>query len=223
MGLLAFWRNLRRQKDTPGASAEPTPTPSSVDLRVAGGLFDQVRAHVENFSRGEEAGFLICGLSRLPDHDVLLAREWIPIPDRAIIRNQGSVLSWSAEFNSDVLARAVEFDGTPVLVHSHGTSNPRFSPDDRAKERPLFGAFSRIVDPLPTGTLLVGRGDATGSFWINGRNDLHFRRLVIIGDTIETWHSAESAPQPHPSRKRLRRQTVAIGSASDAKGSLLIN
>lgn len=158
MGLLAFWRNRRRQKGAPDTSAEPVPTPRSVDLRISGGLFDQVRTHVEDFSRGEEAGFLICGLNRLPDRDVLLAREWIPIPDQAITRNQGSVLSWSAEFNSDVLARAVELDATPVLVHSHGTSNPRFSPDDRAKERPLFGAFSRIVDPLPTGTLLIGRG-----------------------------------------------------------------
>jgi molybdopterin/thiamine biosynthesis adenylyltransferase len=217
MGLLAFWRKLRRQKGTPGTSAEPAPTPRSVDLRISGGLFDQVRAHVEDFSRGEEAGFLICHINRLPDHDVLLAREWIPIPDHAITRNEGSVLSWSADFNSDVLARAVELDATPVLVHSHGTSNPRFSPDDRTKERPLFGAFSRIVDPLPTGTLLIGRGDATASFWINGRNDLQFRRLVIIGDTIETWYSTDMPPQPRPTRRRLGRQTVAIGPTSDAQ------
>ncbi len=217
MGLLTFWRNLRRQKGTPDASADSALIPRSVDLRISGALFDQVRAHVEDFSRGEEAGFLICRINRLPDRDVLLAREWIPIPDQVITRNEGSVLSWSADFNSDVLARAVELNATPVLVHSHGTPSPRFSPDDRAKERPLFGAFSRIVDPLPTGTLLIGRGDVTASFWLNGRNDLPFRRLIIIGDTIDTWYSTETPPEPRPTRKRLGRQTVAIGPLSDAQ------
>jgi molybdopterin-synthase adenylyltransferase len=217
MGLHAVWRKLRRQQDAPSTSTDATTTPLIVDLRITGDLFNQVRAHVEDFSRGEEAGFLICRINRLPDRDVLLASEWIPIPDQAITRNQGSVLSWSADFNSAVLTRAVELHATPVLVHSHGTSNPRFSPDDRAKERPLFGAFSRIVDPLPTGTLLIGRGDVAASFWANGRNDLHFRRLVIIGDTIETWHSTDMPPQPRPTRQRLGRQTVAIGPRSEAQ------
>jgi len=134
---------------------------------------------VENFDRGEEAGFLICALSRLPDRDVLLAREWHPVPDAAIERNaNGSVLSWSAEFNSDVLQRAVDLDATAVLVHSHGTPRPKFSNDDREKERALFSAFSRILDPLPTGTLLLGEGDAAGSFWLAGDNGpMLFRRL----------------------------------------------
>lgn len=41
----------------------------------------------------------ICSLNRLPDRDVLLARGWVPIPERAIASNRhGSVLSWSADF-----------------------------------------------------------------------------------------------------------------------------
>ncbi|MGH2738908.1 MAG: Mov34/MPN/PAD-1 family protein, partial [Actinomycetota bacterium] len=124
----------------------------SVDLRIVAGLFGEVRSHVEDSRRGEEAGFLICSLSRLDGRDVLLAREWHPIMSSAIERNaHGSVLSWSAQFNSNVLQRAVDLDGTPVLVHSHGSPAPEFSGDDRANERALFSAFSRILDPLPTG------------------------------------------------------------------------
>ncbi len=217
MGLLAVWRARRAGKDPSHASPREPARRRTVDVRIAGGLFAEVRAHVEDFSRGEEAGFLICALSRLATNDVLLAREWIPIPDRAITRNAGSVLAWSAEFNSQVLARAIELDGTPVLVHSHGTPNPVFSSDDLAKERPLLGAFSRLLDPLPTGTLLLGRGDAAGSFWQGGRNDPRFRRLVVLADTIEVWHPTGAALKPRPARRRLRRQTVAIGPGSDRK------
>ncbi len=49
-----------------------------------------------------------------------LARR-APVPEKAITRGDfGSVLSWSADFNSEVLAHAVELDSTPVLVHSRG-------------------------------------------------------------------------------------------------------
>jgi molybdopterin/thiamine biosynthesis adenylyltransferase len=218
MGLLASWRKLWQRKGTPAGAVEVVPIRRYIDIRITRGLFDQVRAHVEDFSRGEEAGFLICALSRLDDRDVLLVREWMPVPEQAITRGgNGSVLSWSAAFNSEVLTHAMKLDGTPVLVHSHGSPYPRFSLDDRAKERPLFGAFSRIVEPLPTGTLLLGRGDAAGSFWLNGHNDLRFRRLVIIGDTVETWHSSEESPRASSARRRLNRQSLAIGPESDAK------
>ncbi len=185
--------------------------PDTVDVRIAAGLFEEVRAHVEDFSRGEEAGFLICSGSRVETGHVLLAREWHPIPEAAIARYAGgSVLSWTADFNSRVLQRAVDLDGTPVLVHSHGSPSPRFSSDDRAKERRLFGAFSRILEPLlPTGTLLLGVGDAVGSFWLAGMNDLRFHRLVVIGDSIDTWLlggvPAATSPAPTASRSTGHR------------------
>jgi molybdopterin/thiamine biosynthesis adenylyltransferase len=212
MGIARLWARWHAKRSVAPLIAR------EIDLRIDGDLFRRVRAHVEDFSRGEEAGFLLCGLSRLAGLDVLLAREWLPIPESAIERGaHGSVLSWSADFNSDALARAVELGATLILVHSHGAANPRFSPDDRRKERPLFGAFSRIVEPLPTGTLLLGHGDAVGSFWLDGRNDLKFRRLVVIGNGIDIWRSAEQAASVASPRLRLDRQSLAIGPESDRK------
>jgi molybdopterin/thiamine biosynthesis adenylyltransferase len=171
----------------------------------------EVRSHVENFSRGEEAGFLVCSLTRLPGRDLLLAREFISVPDSAIERfSGGSVLSWSADFNSQALQRAVDLKATLVLVHSHGKTEPHFSGDDRKRELPLFAAFSRIIDPLPTGTLVLGEGQAAGSFWLNGRNDLIFRRVVVLDETRQVWRSSELRPEPRPLRRRLDRQSVAI-------------
>jgi molybdopterin/thiamine biosynthesis adenylyltransferase len=213
-------RDLAARRRTGDRAGTPVlePRPDTVDVRIAAGLFEAVCAHVEDFSRGEEAGFLICSGSRVETGHILLAREWHPIPEAAIARYAGgSVLSWTADLNSRVLQRAVDLDGTPVLVHSHGSPSPRFSADDRAKERPLFGAFSRILKPLPTGTLLLGDGDAVGSFWLAGMNDLRFHRLVVIGDSIDTWYSAEHPPPLLPPRRRLDRQVVAIGPESDLK------
>lgn len=187
------------------------PPPREVELRMAATLMRQVRAHVEDFSRGEEAGFLVCSLTRLPNRDRLLAREFIPVPDWAIERfSGGSVLSWSADFNSQALQRAVELNATLVLVHSHGKTEPHFSGDDRRHELPLFAAFSRILHPLPTGTLVLGDGEAAGSFWLDSHNDLVFRRLVVLDETPQVWHSSELPREPRPPRRRLDRQDVAI-------------
>lgn len=209
---------LRNHPETPPRPSSPPPLRRAVDVRITSALFAEVISHVENTSRGEEAGFLLCSVSRLEDRDVLLVREWQPVPAGIAERgSRGSVLSWPAEFNSRVLQHAVEMHATPVLVHSHGSSSPAFSSDDRAHERPLFAAFSRILTATPTGTVLLGRGSAEGSFWVDGDSTrLQFRRIVIIGASIETWYSREGGEALGPARRRLDRQRLAIGPQSDS-------
>jgi molybdopterin/thiamine biosynthesis adenylyltransferase len=185
-----------------------------VEVRIEATLLDGVREHVEDFSRGEEAGYLICSVSALPGQYRLLAREWLPVPEWAIERNAyGSVLSWSAKFNGEALQRAFDLNATPVLVHSHGTTRPRFSQNDTAKERSMFAPASRMLDPFPTGSLLLGEGHAIGSFWQSGRNDVAFRRLVILDSTIDAWHPGELRPRR---RTRLARLAPVIGPKGDA-------
>lgn len=202
-----------------GRSASPEPiesvAPATVDVRIEADMFAAVREHVEDFSRGEEAGFLVCSVSALEDGFVLIAREWLPVPEKEIERNvHGSVLTWSATFNGEALQRAFDLKATLVLVHSHGCGHPRFSLDDTRKEPPLFAPASRMLDPFPTGSLLLGAGDAVGSFWRGGQRDLRFRRLVVFGDTIEAWRAESLEPR---SRKRLERLAPVIGPEGDAK------
>jgi molybdopterin-synthase adenylyltransferase len=219
MSIADLWRRLRGRGRLDPHGAEQSLAPRAIDVRISRVLFEQLCAHVEDFSRGEEAAFLICSIAQLADRDVLLARELIPVPESAITRgSEGSVLAWSARFNSQVLERAVALGATAVLVHSHGSPDPRFSSDDRRRERPLFGTFSRILVPLPAGTMLLGKGDATASFWLDGANDRPFRRLVIVGESIETWEPpGDAAPPPVSYRQRLDRQSLAIGTASERK------
>lgn len=197
-------------------SIEPaTAHEAEVEIRIERQLLTEVRAQVEDFTRGEEAGYLVCSVSERSGHYVLLAREWIPVPDAEIKRKaHGSVLSWSARFNGEVLQHALDLGCTIVLVHSHGKQRPHFSPDDRAKEPPLFAGASRILSPFPTGSLLLGSGFAVGSFWRDGLNDARFVRLVLLGETIEDWRPEPLAAR---ARNRLKRLAPVIGPLGDAK------
>jgi molybdopterin-synthase adenylyltransferase len=212
-----WWRRILRRRQSEIAPAERNTR--YLDVRVTRALFGDIRSHVENTARGEEAGFVICSLARSDDHDVLLARDWQPIPEEAIERNaHGSVLSWSAEFNSSVLQRALDIGGTLIQVHSHGGKDPIFSADDVRKEHALFGPFSRLLGDTPCGNLLLGKGDARGSFWSAGhRGAVVLRRVTIVGSPLENWYSADSQLDAQPPRVRLARQTVAIGPESEIK------
>lgn len=182
-----------------------------IDIRISAALMSSVRGHVEDFSRGEEAGFLLCSISRGTRADHLLAREFVPVPEWATERfTGGSVLSWSAEFNSEVLQQAVDLGATPVLVHSHGHKPAGFSSDDRRRELPLFSALSRIVAPLPTGSVVLGGKSAEGSFWTAGSRSHSFVRVHIVGEIQETLLSPAEQSRALPVRERLDRQNVAI-------------
>lgn len=188
------------------------------DLRIDGPLFEKVRAHIEDDSRGEEAGFLICSESAGDGRVALLARDWIPIPEWAVERGDGlhdSVLAWSAEFSSRVIERALEPGAGAVLVHSHGTFPAKFSGDDVRREPGLLAPMSRLLEPLHAGTVVVGGGAVVGSFWQDGERAGELGRLVVIADTITTTYPPGAAP-PARARKRLDRQNVAIGPHSDA-------
>ena len=216
-------RHRRRGADGPPVTSATTETPRDLDIRITADLLARVRSHVEDFTKGEEAGFLLCSTSRLKTSEVLLARDWIPVPGTELERNaNGSVLSWSARFNSEIVERSLAIDAAPVLVHSHGDPHPQFSPDDRRNERALLGAVSRLVAPAPAGTVLLGDGGAVGSFWLAGSNDLSFRRLEVIGDTIGTWPSLDRRqghrPRARPS-VRSQRSVPEVTPGSPAHGS----
>ncbi len=164
--MLAPWKFLTRSRHRRAARAARAPSPLPVQVRISAPMFERLRAHVENFSRGEEAAFLICSIAALEERDVLLVRELEPIPDATLARgSEGSVLSWTAQFNSHVLERAVGLDCTAVLVHSHGSpiraspgmtyaaSGPCSRPSAASSRRFLPGrSFSDVATPpAPSG------------------------------------------------------------------------
>ena len=215
---LARWGGHLLGGGRPASASAPAvglAEPLTVDARVEGEMFAALRKHVEDTSRGEEAAFLVCSVSALPDGVDLIVRDWLPVPESEIERKRRVRAHLVGEVQRRGPARALDSNATLVLVHSHGGhARPVFSPDDRRREPRLFAPASRMLDPFPTGSLLLGHRDAVGSFWQAGQRGLGFRRLVVLGDAIETWRSAPLAPR---ARKRLARLTPVIGPEGDAR------
>jgi molybdopterin/thiamine biosynthesis adenylyltransferase len=188
-----------------------------VELRIEGGRFAAVRAHVEDTRRGEEAGVLICGVGRLRDRDVLLAREWIPVPDDAVTaRGNGYALSWNATFTGTVLARADALGGALVLIHTHeGSAAPTLSPPDLRSAAELFAPISRVLAGRPCGSVVLGADAAAGRFWCNGLLSGSLDGIRVVGTPLQSWRPNRLAGAT-PVRARLDRQNQALGRRSDA-------
>src|SRR3954451_9890529 len=76
MGVLGWFRRF-----VPLAAPERSRTPVEQRLRarVPAAMWAGARRHVEDFSRGEEAGFFVCSYSRHSRGEELIAREWHPV------------------------------------------------------------------------------------------------------------------------------------------------
>src|SRR6266508_2726874 len=210
-------RKLLRISPSPGRQPPSSAPLGGIELRVEASRFDSVRSHVEDVRDGEEAGFLLCGVANAGNRTVLLAREWLPIPARAKVRRSGFGLAWTSAFSAEVLARAQHLQAAVVLIHSHGRSPmPELSGPDRASAAKLFPAFSRILTGLPSGSVVVGADAASGVFWRDGSPLGTLTLLRLVGSPIRLWPPRAELTATRP-RRRLDRQTLAIGPRSSAR------
>lgn len=178
-------------------------------------MWADARRHVEDFSRGEEAGFFVCSHSRHSRGEDLIAREWHPVPEEALQRGEGGyVTSWSAAFTDQMVQRAVRLNAGLVLLHSHGRDpSPALSTPDLRSARQIFPSISRLLE-VPSGTVVIGDQAAAGRFWDGGQPALPLHEVLVIGAPIERWPDRKIAPRSP--KARTDRQRRAIGSVSDA-------
>jgi molybdopterin/thiamine biosynthesis adenylyltransferase len=194
-------------------AGQPRPAPF-VDLRVGGRLLADARRHVEDFSDGEQAGFLICRSAATAQGEVLLAIEFHAVPTEEITGRGGDyALSWSPAFNARMIERASELDASLVILHSHGPrSTVQLSPDDRRNAAQLLPTMSRLLGGRTCATIVLGEGCVDGRTWIEGRPGPAVRRMVVVSDTVDWWYAGAIA-QPAPPRQRHDRQARAITAA----------
>jgi molybdopterin-synthase adenylyltransferase len=181
--------------------------------------FSRLRLHVEDMTKGEQAGFLLCGVAQVDDRAVLLAREWMPIPETAVVARDGEFgLEWTAEFSAEVLHRGAITGMAVVLIHSHGNiAEPQFSGPDRRCAQRLFPGFSRVLSPRPCGSVVFGRGSAAGHFWIDGHPSGNLEQVRIVGAPIQFLMPDRSKPDAPPAKRRHDRMIQAIGPEAEAK------
>ncbi len=191
------------------------PAIAKIELRINAALFKVVRSHVEDFSIGEQSGFLLCRVARSAEDFILIAGRWMPVPpDQADRSRKDHQLAWPATFNSRAIEAAMQGGFGLVLVHSHGdTQRPRLSAPDFANAGKLFPPISRILSGRLNGSVVLGQGTAAGRFWKDGQSIGDLAGLKVVG--TPRWQPRPSSKRP--SRFQLDRQTRALGSPSDAQ------
>jgi ThiF family len=191
-----------------------------VEIRIPQAMFSSVLRHVEDPSRGEEAGFIVCRHAKADSGPILIATDWVPIPEAHIVsRNEGYVVAWSAQFNAEVIDLADKAGSALVLVHSHGpTAGPRLSGEYKENAALLFPGVSRILAGRPSGSVVLGDRAASGQFWVDGKPVAKLAVLKVIGVPIKRWKPNDVTRKvPLPSRRRLDRQSRAIAADSDRR------
>jgi molybdopterin/thiamine biosynthesis adenylyltransferase len=210
-------RLFQRRRRPAHSDKAPEDQRSVIVVRIGEALFSAVRIHVEQFSEdSEEAGFLLCRMARAKPDAILVARQFVPIPDEAKIPSNSSALAWSASFNAEMIARADSTGCSLVLVHSHGnTPRPEPSDDDPSHARRVMTSASRILAGRVHGALVLGEGAVWGDFWFDGQSFASFEQLEIQSVPLRRW--PHQAIRQTPVRIRLDRQNRALGHDSDRR------
>jgi molybdopterin/thiamine biosynthesis adenylyltransferase len=163
----------------------------------------------------ERAGFLLCGVGRLDDRVLLLARRWMPVPTNRRIRRRGFGLAWDAGFNAAVLDAAEAMHAVPVLVHRHDPRWPiDLSPQDREAGDPLLAKMSRSIPEKLAAAVVLNESVAAGVLWQDGTAVASLAELRV--STIPISRRGPSSTPSAAPRARLAGQALAIGPASDA-------
>ena len=190
------------------------------ELRLGGPLAARIERELREGPRdafeSERAGFLLCGVGRLDDRVVLLARRWRPVPTNRRVHLPGYGLAWEAGFNAEVLDDAEATDTVPVLLHRHEAGWPiGLSPQDRRSGDPLTAMMSRSIPRGVAGSVVLNDDEAAGLVWSNGAVSGVVSEVRVAGIPITRRGGAPHATTA--TRHRLEGQTLAIGPASDGR------
>jgi molybdopterin/thiamine biosynthesis adenylyltransferase len=193
---------------------------TAFELRLPGPLAARIDEELRDGPRdafeSERAGFLLCGVARLDDRVVLLARRWKPVPTNRRLRLPGYGLAWEAAFNAEVLDEAEATDTIPVLMHRHEAGWPiGLSRRDRRTGDPLLAMMSRSVPGGFAGSVVLNDDEATGLVWSSGALAGTVSEVRVAGIPITRREDGSRAPAV--ARHRLEGQTLAIGPASDGR------
>ncbi len=146
--------------------------------------YDRLTAHLFH-SSGEEAAYLLCGLSTTVNETRLLVREIIPVPEAEIDHSSNAHMQiQQASFLRPIKA-AAEKNLCFVFVHSHPPTVPKHSNQDDRTERPLFRtAYNRIHnDAAVHGSVVFSSPEnPIGRIWLPNGTCVSMERIRVVGN-----------------------------------------
>ena len=172
------------------------------DLRIPGDLHNAMLADVAG--RTEWAGYLLCGVLR-GGREVLLGREWCPVPAPMQLTGTGHGFSWHPDFDVQMLNRMQREGLAGVIVHYHGGTKPRLSGDDRATAASLMPFVSAEAGDRLHAFAVLGDRAISGSVYRDGMEVGALGAVRVPGTWLDDWPTAGTAGAVDERHDRLVR------------------
>ena len=163
---------------------------TTVDLRIPADLYDALLADVAG--RTEWAGYLLCGVLR-GGHDILLGREWCPVPAAMQLPGTGHGFSWHPDFDVQMLNRLQGENLAGVVVHYHGGTRPGLSGDDRATVGSLMPFLSTEAAGRPHAFIVLGDRAISGPVYTGGAETGAVGTVRVTGTWLDDWAALDTA------------------------------
>jgi hypothetical protein len=154
--------------------------------------------------RTEWAGYLLCGVLR-GAREVLLGREWCPVPAAMQLPGTGHGVSWHPDFDVQMLNRMQREGLAGVIVHYHGGTRPRLSGDDRATAASLMPFLSTEAGDRLHAFAVLGDRAISGSVYRDGTEAGALGAVRVTGTWLDDWPAAGTAAAADERHDRLVR------------------
>ena len=165
---------------------------TTVDLRVPGDLQQQMLADITGPE--EWAGYLLCGVYRRDDHELLLARDWVPVPANLQLKGTGHGFSWHPDFDVQMLNRTQREHLSCVILHFHGGSSPTLGwSSDQQTANSLMPFISREAAGRSHVFGVLGDHAASGVVFCNGKEAGTFTGMRVSGRELDDWVVGEQS------------------------------
>jgi hypothetical protein len=177
------------------------------ELRVPG---DVHAALMRDITRPEEwAGYLLCGMSREGDRELLLARDWVPVPDKHQLTGTGHGFSWHPDFDVEMLNRAQREHLACVILHYHGGPSPTLGElSDRQTANSLMPFLSGEAPGRPHVFGVLGDHAVSGIVFRDGHEAGRLAGMRVSGSSLDDWSVGprrQREPDHDPRHDRMIR------------------
>jgi molybdopterin/thiamine biosynthesis adenylyltransferase len=180
-----------------------------VDLRVPGDLQNRLLADITK--KQEWAGYLLCGTALFGDRELLLGRDWVPVPPEYQIRRTGHGFSWHPDFDVQMLNRLQKEKLSAVVLHYHGGTSPTLGmSSDRETASSLMPFLSNQAPGRSHIFGVLGQRAGSGIVFRDGNETGNLEGLRICGSWLDDWNVGRGFRKV-PSSTRQDRMVRGFG------------
>lgn len=140
-----------------------------IEFRMTENLLDHIhnKLSLPHTFAAERVGFISCGISELPNNDLLILGEsYLPVADNDYINSP----KYGALMGSPAIRKALQFtyQNRRAMFHVHRhehKGHPKFSSVDLRESAKFVPDFWKVQPRLPHGIIVLSHDSMTGLCW----------------------------------------------------------